>query len=46
MGEVMQLLADHVIVPFAGEKFPLEKAQEAMGEAQKAARGGKVLLEG
>jgi NADPH:quinone reductase-like Zn-dependent oxidoreductase len=46
MQEVMQLLADKVIVPYAGEKFPLEKAEAAMAEAQKAARGGKVLLEG
>jgi len=46
MQDVMQLLADQVIVPYAGEKFPLEKAEEAMAEAQKPARGGKVLLEG
>jgi mitochondrial enoyl-[acyl-carrier protein] reductase / trans-2-enoyl-CoA reductase len=46
MNDVMQLLADQVIVPYAGERFPLEKAQEAMEEASKAARGGKVLLEG
>ncbi|KAG7666616.1 hypothetical protein Ndes2526B_g04912 [Nannochloris sp. 'desiccata'] len=46
MQEVMQLLADQVIVPYAGEKYPLDKAEEAMAEAQKAARGGKVLLEG
>lgn len=30
----------------AGRKFPLEKAQEAIEESQKDARGGKVLLEG
>jgi NADPH:quinone reductase-like Zn-dependent oxidoreductase len=46
MQEVMQLLADKVIVPYAGQKFPLEEAAAAMAEAQKPARGGKVLLEG
>lgn len=30
----------------AGKKFPLERAQEAIEESQKEARGGKVLLEG
>lgn len=30
----------------AGKKFPLDQVVEAVTEAQQAARGGKVLLEG
>ena len=44
--EVMSLLADKVITPYSGEKFPLEQAAEAVVAAQQPARGGKVFLEG
>lgn len=30
----------------AGKKYPLERVAEAVVEAQKPGRGGKVLLEG
>ncbi|EFN59884.1 hypothetical protein CHLNCDRAFT_59525 [Chlorella variabilis] len=43
---VMQLLADKVITPYAGQRFPLDKVADAIGVATSAARGGKVLLEG
>lgn len=33
-------------VAFAGKKFPLEQANEAIAESWKEARGGKVFLEG
>lgn len=46
MAAVMQLLADGVITPYSGQRFPLERAIEAIGVATSAARGGKVLLEG
>eukprot|EP00887_Chlorella_sp_A99_P003043 scaffold9.g3043.t1 len=46
VAEVMELLERGVITPYAGVKYPLEQAAEAVAHAATAARGGKVLLEG
>ncbi|KAK9909308.1 hypothetical protein WJX75_000309 [Coccomyxa subellipsoidea] len=46
LSELMDLLAQGVIVPFSGKKFPLEQVNEAIAESFKEARGGKVFLEG
>ena len=44
--EVMGLIVSGKVVPFSGKSFPLEKAAEAVQEANKQARGGKVFLKG
>ena len=44
--EVIQMLVDNTISPLAGKSFPLEKASEAVIEATKRARGGKVFITG
>jgi NADPH:quinone reductase-like Zn-dependent oxidoreductase len=41
--KVFELLGGE-IVPFTGTKYPLEKVSEAIEEAKKPGRGGKVLL--
>lgn len=46
LDEVAELMASGKVVPFAGKSFPLESAAEAVQEAVKSARGGKVLLKG
>ena len=43
-GELIQLLAEKVIVPYNGEKFELSQIKEALSNALKLARGGKTLL--
>lgn len=42
--EVIDLLAKGTITTFNGKSFPLVSAAEAVQEAVKAARGGKVFL--
>ena len=44
--EIMELMADKIIDPFNGKSFDLSQAAEAVQEAQKQARGGKILLKG
>ena len=44
--EIMTLMADKVIDPHNGKSFDLSQAAEAVQEAQKEARGGKVFLKG
>ena len=44
--EIMNLMADKVIDPLNGKSFDLSQAAEAVREAQKEARGGKVFLKG
>ena len=44
--EVLDLLAKGVVTPYNGNSYPLEKVTEAMQEALKPARGGKVFLKG
>ena len=38
------MLSTGVIVEYVGKTFPLEQVKEAVEEAQKAGRGGKVYL--
>ena len=42
----MGLMADKIIDPHNGKSFDLSHAAEAVQEAQKEARGGKVFLKG
>ena len=42
--EILRLMADGVVAPYAGKTFPLADVQAAIGEATKPARGGKVFL--
>ena len=42
--EVIDMLVDGKVTPFNGKSFPLESAADAVVEAQKQARGGKVFL--
>ena len=44
--EVIDLLVKQKLTPFSGKSYPLESAAEAVVEAGKTARGGKVLLTG
>ncbi|XP_024535476.1 enoyl-[acyl-carrier-protein] reductase, mitochondrial-like [Selaginella moellendorffii] len=41
---IFELMAKGVMVPLVGEKFPLERAKEAIRKSLSTARGGKVLL--
>ena len=42
--EILRLMADGVVAPYAGKTFALADVQAAIGEAAKPARGGKVFL--
>ena len=42
--EILRLMADGVVSPYAGKTFALADVQAAIGEAAKPARGGKVFL--
>ena len=42
----MWCAVQEVIQPFSGKSFPLEQAEQAVEEARKPARGGKVFLTG
>lgn len=42
--EVIDLLTKGTVTTFNGKSFPLASAAEAVQEAAKAARGGKVFL--
>jgi mitochondrial enoyl-[acyl-carrier protein] reductase / trans-2-enoyl-CoA reductase len=42
--EILRLMTDGVVTPYAGKKFDLADVQAAIGEATKSARGGKVFL--
>lgn len=45
--EVMRLMASGAIkIPPPGQRFPLERAAEAMAAALQDKRAGKVLIEG
>lgn len=44
--ETMDLMVRGVLEPHTGKKFALEDVKEAVVEATKPGRGGKVLLEG
>lgn len=46
MATVLQLLADGIITPYSGERFPLDQVVAAAQASKVDARGGKVLLEG
>ena len=42
--DLLQLMVDKVITPYSGTVFPLGDVQDAIAEATKAGRGGKVFL--
>jgi len=42
--EILRMMAEGVVKPYAGKVFGLADVQAAIGEATKAARGGKVFL--
>jgi trans-2-enoyl-CoA reductase len=42
--ELLDLMQQGLLKPFIGKKFPLDQVKEAIAEATKDARGGKVLL--
>ena len=42
--EILKLMSDGVVTPYSGKVFQLADVQAAIGEATKAARGGKVFL--
>lgn len=44
--ETMEFMLDGTLSPYTGEKYPLEQVKEAIREAGRPGRGGKVLLEG
>ena len=46
LAAVMGYLADGTLSPYHGKRFPLSQVREAIAEATRDARGGKVLLEG
>ena len=46
LDEVADMLAKGKLTVMSGKSFPLASAVEAVQEANKAARGGKVFLKG
>ena len=44
--EIMGMVADKVIDPLIGKSYDLTQVAEAVKEAQRQGRGGKVLLKG
>lgn len=43
--EVFHLMAEGVLEPHCGRHFPLKEVKEAIVEAARPGRGGKVLLD-
>ena len=46
LDEIMGMMADKVINPLNGKSFDLTQFAEAVKEAQRQGRGGKVFLKG